>query len=313
MLPSIFSTAGWLGLLSSLIYLWRNWRNSALRYVFLWAFLAAIVNVTTALVGTFAMVPLPGRYLALLFALTVPVAVFGAREPGTTAWNFVVVGFLAVGLLPVLQQPWHSPEWRLDGLYSTLMATILVGGWLNYLPTRSGIAASALAWALGWQLAALCVIEPRPQLLTLADGCTSIGVLLAALMTLLQLRLARKPGSADIVPLPDGIGSLSFDKQPDAIPAVQRFNSTWRGLRDGWGLVWAWRIRELVESSARHAQLPGEFRWSGLHLELPTKAAMVGQPNADQATTVSPMNADAIAEQWYRLLQAVARRFAPPV
>jgi hypothetical protein len=73
MLPSIFSTAGWLGLLSSLIYLWRNWRNSALRYVFLWAFLAAIVNVTTALVGTFAMVPLPGRYLALLFALTVPV------------------------------------------------------------------------------------------------------------------------------------------------------------------------------------------------------------------------------------------------
>jgi hypothetical protein len=242
MLPSIFSTAGWLGLLSSLIYLWRNWRNSALRYVFLWAFLAAIVNVTTALVGTFAMVPLPGRYLALLFALTVPVAVFGAREPGTTAWNFVVVGFLAVGLLPVLQQPWHSAEWRLDGLYSTLMATILVGGWLNYLPTRSGIAASALAWALGWQLAALCVIEPRPQLLTLADGCTSIGVLLAALMTLLQLRLARKPGSADIVPLPDGIRE-SFLRQTtrrNSGGAAIQFHLAWpaRWMGSGLGLAY---------------------------------------------------------------------------
>ena len=313
MLSSIFITAGLLGLLSTLIYLWRNWRNSSLGYVFLWAFLAAGVNVTTALVGMFAMVPLPGRYLALLFALTVPVAVLGAREPGTTAWNFVVVGFLAIGLLPVLQQPWHSPEWRLDGVYSALMVVILVGSWLNYLPTRLGIVASALTWAMGWQLAALCVIEKRPQLLALADGCTSIGVLLAALTTLLQVRLARKGRSADIAPSPDGIGSLSLDRQPDAIPAVQRFNSTWRGLRDGWGLIWAWRIRELVESSARHAQLPGEFRWSGLHLELPSKAALVGQQNAGQATTASPMNAEVVAEQWYRLLQAVARRFAPPV
>ncbi len=313
MLSSIFITAGWLGLLSSLIYLWRTWRNSALQYVFLWAFFATGVNVATALVGMFAMVPLPGRYLALLFALTVPVAVLGAREPGTTAWNFVIVGFLAIGLLPVLQQPWHSPEWQLDGLYSALLAVILVGGWLNYLPTRLVVAASALAWAMGWQLAVLWVLEARPQLITLADGCTSIGVLLAGLTTVLQLRLARKSGSADIVPLPDGIGSLSFDKQPDAIPAVQRFNSTWRGLRDGWGLVWAWRIRELVESSARHARLPGEFRWSGLHLELLTREALVGQQNAGQTTTVSPINAEAVAEQWYRLLQAVARRFAPPV
>src|SRR5437879_6552844 len=43
----------------------------------------------------------PASYLALCFTACAAVAVMGARRPGAGAWNFVVVGFLAVELLPL--------------------------------------------------------------------------------------------------------------------------------------------------------------------------------------------------------------------
>src|SRR5882724_2886965 len=41
------------------------------------------------------------RYLALSLTACAGVSVLGARRPGVGAWNFVVVGLLAVLLIPV--------------------------------------------------------------------------------------------------------------------------------------------------------------------------------------------------------------------
>src|SRR5262249_20953916 len=45
----------------------------------------------------------PARYLALCLTACAGVAVFGARRPGVAAWNFVLLGLLAVLLLPLAE------------------------------------------------------------------------------------------------------------------------------------------------------------------------------------------------------------------
>jgi len=304
---SILVAPAWLALLVPLIGIWRRWRNSALRYALAWAILATVTNATVACASVWAPVAWPVRYGALLLALAVPVAIFGARLPGALAWNWVVVAFIAVGLLPVLEQPWHSPVWHLDGPHWLLLATVLLAGWLNYLPTRLCLVASALAWTLVWQLALLSIVEDRPSWLPCADGFTVGGLFLAAVVAVAQLRRAHEKLTPPIGCQHAEIGA-----------AMESFQRTWYRLRDGWGLVWAWRIREMVQSAARHAKLPGEMLWSGLCMESGEAATTTEPPTIAQApdlpTRTRPGNAERLfaVREWCRLLQTVARRFAPP-
>ena len=139
------------------------------------------------------------------------------------------------------------------------------------------------------------------------DGFTVGGLFLAAVVAVAQLRRAHEKLTPPIGCQHAEIGA-----------AMESFQRTWYRLRDGWGLVWAWRIREMVQSAARHAKLPGEMLWSGLCMESGEAATTTEPPTIAQApdlpTRTRPGNAERLfaVREWCRLLQTVARRFAPP-
>src|SRR5262245_58439626 len=98
----------WLLLLTGILPLARAWRanrRTSLLQAVAWAVLAWL-GWNGALLGDIVW-PDTGanslRYLALALTGCAGVAVLGARRPGVGAWNFVVVGLLAVLLLPVAQ------------------------------------------------------------------------------------------------------------------------------------------------------------------------------------------------------------------
>src|SRR6202011_1756796 len=76
-----------------------------------------------------------GRYLAMCLTACTGIAVLGARRPIVGAWNLVLIGLLAVLLLPLGE---HSVlgTGLLDPLRLVFVAGTLSVGVLNYLPTR---------------------------------------------------------------------------------------------------------------------------------------------------------------------------------
>ena len=81
------------------------------------------------------------RYLALCLTASAGVAVLGARRPGVGPWNFVLLGLLAVMLLPLAEGYLAHGAWHLEGPRTLFLAATLAVIVLNYLPTRLGPAA----------------------------------------------------------------------------------------------------------------------------------------------------------------------------
>jgi hypothetical protein len=174
------------------------------------------------------------RYLALCLTGCAAVAVLGARRPGAAAWNFVVLGLLAVFLLPVAEG-WGRP--RLGWANTAFLAGTLAVGVLNYLPTRMGLA--ALLALTGCAVEVLKVVPATAE--RWADS--PAGAMLLALVPwtgLAQLRLSDPPAAA--------------------------FDQAWLDFRDRFGLVWGQRLREQFNRAAANAGWPVYLRWGGLRL-----------------------------------------------
>src|SRR5689334_9462732 len=125
-----------------LVRAWYANRYTTLRPTLGWATAAwaAWLTVVWGVWGKFE--PTLGRYLALSLTGCAGVAVLGARRPGVGAWNFVVVGLLAVLLRPL----WEGlGELHLGEAHLAFLAATVVLPLVNYLPTRPGPAAAALA------------------------------------------------------------------------------------------------------------------------------------------------------------------------
>src|SRR5438874_331323 len=145
-------------LLTSIYPLWHAWRanrRTTLLPAVCWAMLA-----WSAWVGTWAAaVVSPGQgtavlpYLALSLTGCAGVAVLGARRPGVSAWNFVVLALLAVLLLPLAEIAISGTAFHL-GPFRTVFLIVLLGTTVtNYLPTRAAAGAMLLAFASGLAMA----------------------------------------------------------------------------------------------------------------------------------------------------------------
>src|SRR5438128_2560441 len=84
------------------------------------------------------------RYLALSLTGCAGVAVLGARRPGVGAWHFVLLGLLAVMLLPLAEAGLAGKEFHLDRIRAIFLGATLAMAVLNYLPTRMAPAALLL-------------------------------------------------------------------------------------------------------------------------------------------------------------------------
>jgi hypothetical protein len=184
---------------------------------------------------------LTARYVALGLTGAAGVAVLGARRPGVAAWNFVVVGLVAVLIMPVAQGLGRP---RLETLNLLFLGATVAVGVLNYLPTRMGGAAFVLACGCAWHLAGLGTPEPEPHPL---DVQGSLGDLLLGVSP--WVALAQMQGRW----------------------VASEFDRLWLDFRDRFGFVWGQRLREQFNRAAANAGFPVYLRWSGLRLRPGTR------------------------------------------
>jgi hypothetical protein len=224
-------------------------RRTALWQPLLWA-LAAWAAWTATAVSRLAGVERAARtapYLALCLTGCAGIAVLGARRPGIAAWNFVVVGLLAVLLLPLLQ---GMGEPRLETAHALFLGVTLIVPLLNYLPTRLGLAALLLAAGCLVELAFVLGADMPPAVFDAGLGLLAISPWAAWLL----MRYRPAPRT--------------------------EFDQTWLAYRDRFGFVWGQRIREQFNRAAYHAGWPVVLRWRGLE----TTVASAPDPAALLAT-----------------------------
>jgi len=116
---------------------WADNRRTSLMHAVVWAVLAWVAWILTLPLEPPGSKIGPWVYLALALTGCASIAVLGARRPGMTMWNAVVVAFLAVELLPWGEAAVRHDEIHLDGLrMATLVGAVAIGV-MNYLPTRA--------------------------------------------------------------------------------------------------------------------------------------------------------------------------------
>jgi hypothetical protein len=216
----------------------RSNRNTTLRQPLLWAALAwvAWTGVAWSPVLRLGQDVRLGHYGALCLTGCAGIAVLGARRPGAAAWNFVVVGLLAVMLLPILN---GMGELQLEPAQELFLAVTLAVPLLNYLPTRLG-----------------------PAVVLLASGCA---------LELIELMGVSLPEIARIT----GLGLLAICPWTAWLALRRRgetrteFDRLWLAYRDRFGFVWGQRMREQFNRAAHHACWAVQLRWRGLHATSP--------------------------------------------
>jgi hypothetical protein len=232
----------WAILLTGAYPLWQAWqanRDTTLLPALSWA-LAAWAAWVAALGAEWlgpGTEPRALRYFALCLTACATVGVLGARRPGVGPWNFVLVGLLAVLLLPLAE--------GLGSLHLTwprvlFLAGTLAVGVLNYLPTRLGPVALLVGAGCGLELVS---VLPRESVPEVVQRVLPVGDLL----------LAVGPWAA----------YLQRHGRP---PPAAEFDRLWLGFRDRFGLVWGQRLREQFNRAAANAGWAVVLRWSGLRL-----------------------------------------------
>jgi hypothetical protein len=208
-------------------------RRTTLRQPLLWTLLAwaAWLGVAWSRVWRPEVEEPSAAYLALCLTGCAGIAVLGARRPGAAAWNFVVVGLLAVLLLPILN---GLGELRPEPAQELFLSMTLAVPLLNYLPTRLALGVVLVAAGCGIELVRLLGFSPPP----------SLGLLLLSL-----------------APWAAWLGLVTRRGQPPR----STFDRLWLAYRDRYGFVWGQRMREQFNRAAHHAGWPVELRWGGLH------------------------------------------------
>jgi len=210
---------------------WQATRGTALLCTVYWGVLAWLGWGVTLIEMPRAH-PDPAVFVALCLTGCAGVAVFGARRPQAMAWNFVVLGLLAVMVLPLIESALIGAR-SLDGLRLTFLGITLAVSVLNYLPTRFGLAAFLVGLACGGEMIAVAAPAPLPR----GPETDAIRVCFLAAPWLALWRWTPVP--------------------------TQELDRTWREFRDRWGVVWGQRVREQFNRAAVNAGWPVTLAWQG--------------------------------------------------
>jgi hypothetical protein len=210
---------------------WLAHRGTALLHALTWAVIAWLAWEGVLLASAFGWGDAPaGRYVALALTGCAGVAVLGARRPGVGPWNFVVLGLLVILLLPLAE---GFGRLSLSLPRQLFLAATLAVSFLNYLPTRLAPAALLAAAGCGAELSALA-------------GWGDGGLVAAG-----RLGLAAAPWTAFLMARGWAEPTSEFDR-------------LWRRFRDGFGGLWAERVREQFNRAAANAGRSGRLGWTGL-------------------------------------------------
>ena len=195
-----------------------------------------------------------GWYFSAVVLLCPGIAVLGARRPGASAWAFFVLLPLVLVLMwPAVAsfqmgRPTVPLEIELPALVGFGLVLLMAGG--NYFGTRYTMSTLYYATSIVLILVPMSVVAPDffPERHT-ARFIASLGMLL----TLAETNRRARPIASD---------------------SVSRFDVLWFDFMDSFGMVWAKRVMDRVNESARHE------KWS-MRLELCGFVPMAETPSAD--------------------------------
>jgi hypothetical protein len=228
---------------------WRGASGTALRPALIWVALALLLSCFAQLVALTEPLstgrPMSGRltYLSVLAILAALVSVLNARRPGERVWAGLMVLLVVVFMIPWLEEAgrMRRPQGvvlvHLDSPWTIFYGLLVVVGVTNYLPTRFGMAAACLGFAL--------ILEYLG--LTRADWSLERRAVVWEWVTwtfALAVWVARWSASRT----PSGSG----------------FDRTWLWFRDHWGVVWALRNQERFNRTAELSGWPVRLSWYGL-------------------------------------------------
>lgn len=220
-----------LGVIPFLVALWHN-RATSLFHALVWALIAWLGWGVAFLFDDSERASVASsRYVALCLTGCAGVAVLGARRPYVFAWNFVILGLLAVMVLPLVETKLLGTQ-SLDGLRIFFLTATIAVSILNYLPTRLALVAILLAAVIIGEVGDLYA----PTLIRFRED------LLLTLVPWLGWLMIRPSRHAD---------RTEFDR-------------LWLDFRDRWGLVWGQRVREQFNQAAGNAGWNATLSWGGL-------------------------------------------------
>lgn len=196
-----------------------------------------------------------GWYFAAVVLLCPGIAVLGARRPGASAWAFFVLLPLVLVLMwPAVAsfqvaRPAEPIELEVPALVGFGLVLIMSGG--NYFGTRYTMSTFYYAVAIVLLVVPMSVAAPDffPERST-SRFIASLGFLLAISET-----------------------NRRSKAEPDE--EIRRFDVLWFDFMDSFGMVWAKRVMDRVNESARHE------KWA-MHLELHGFVPIAESPSADE-------------------------------
>lgn len=188
------------------------------------------------------------RLVAAALSLCPIISLLGAKRPQHGVWQFIVATLAVVLALPAatatLVRPGTFPDVPL--LVRGFMLVLVVVGWLNFVGTRRGLAATLI---VAGQLILLRSCLPLGVPVSpAAAGLDAVGCLLVAAGGVLAVALSAWP------PRPAAAGH----------PLAARIDPPWLALRDTLGAAWTLRIAERFDAIAASRGWPCRLRFRGL-------------------------------------------------
>lgn len=219
----------------------------------LWGAAAAL-----SLAGEFAVrfvdgpADLPARAAARLataaLAVCPAMALLGAKRPQHGVWQFIVATLGIVCVLPALSallvRPGALPDVPLL-LRAFLLALVLVG-WMNFVGTRHGVAATLVTLGQG------LLLRPFLPFASMEDSLAATGVDAVAAWLVAV-------GSAAAV-----VQSTIAGRRPAEAALARRIERPFLALRETLGAAWTLRIAERFNATAEGRGWPCRLGFRGL-------------------------------------------------
>lgn len=216
----------------------RRLRGSTLVAAANWSLAALVALGLASLSGSDGLAS-TWRYLASVVTLAPNMAVMGAKRPQDRAWQCIVVALLVLLAMPageaLLYQ--RGAVVSLHAVRGAFVIALVLAGVGNYLPTRG--VGSALLAGLGQSLLLAPYLTPVGS--DDYDRAWVGGVACLTLAAYLAQRALHDP-----------------------VESRAHWPAAWLAFRDRVGVVWALRVQERFNATARGASWPERITWHGI-------------------------------------------------